>query len=63
MLSLWYLLEEGLCTMNVVCKNGSLEINQSHLELVRDNVQRLIYKVESSTLLLAIVTKDEVFLV
>jgi hypothetical protein len=63
MLSLRYLLEKSLCSMDIICKYCSLEVYQSHLKLIRDNVQRLIDKVKSSTLLLAIITKNEVFLV
>lgn len=34
MLSLWHLLEESLCSMDIIGKDGSLEINQSYLELI-----------------------------
>ena len=63
MLSLWYLFEKGLCSMDIICKNRSLEVYQSHLELIRDNVQRLINKVKSSTLLLTVIAKNKVLLV
>ncbi len=33
-LSLWHLLEESLCSMDIIGKDGSLEINQSYLELI-----------------------------
>ena len=49
--------------MNVLGKDSCLEIDQGQLERVRNYIEGLVDQIETASLLLSIVAKDEVLLV
>lgn len=63
MLGFWDFFEIGLSILNIFRKDGCLKVHKCQLEVVSDNVEGFVNEVQSTTLLLPIIAKNEVFLV